>query len=349
MTRTTTLRIAKRAAIAIVGIIAITAVTGATFESVMRRNMMRRHPAPGRMIDVGGRRVQIDCRGAGSPTVVLESGLDDFGSLSWAAVHDSIAQTSRVCAYSRAGIMWSDPADAPFDTRLVAHDLHAALAGAGEHAPWLMVGHSIGGPYITVFTALYPAEVAGLVYVDPSHPDQFAQYNALMGRRMEPDPSIVAVGNALAWSGLLRALPGDTPPVSWPRALTEAPPAFLPLSVRGMLAEMSAVDRTLAEAGKHRQFGDRPEVVLTAMAPASAAELAANGITSTEHARLRATSKALHMSQSFWSSRGRHELVADATHYIQLDRPDVVIRAVREVVAAVRVAPRTAQAAEAQP
>jgi pimeloyl-ACP methyl ester carboxylesterase len=339
MTRSTALRIAKRAALGLVGIIAITIVTGATFESVMRRNMMRRYPAPGRMVDVGGRRVQIDCRGAGSPTVVLESGLDNFGSLSWAAVHDSIARTSRVCAYSRAGIMWSDPADAPFDTRLVARDLHAALTRAGEHAPWLMVGHSIGGPYITVFTAQYPAEVAGLVYVDPSHPDQFAQFNALMGRRMEPDPSLFVVGNALAWSGLLRVLPASAPPASWPRALKEAPQAFLPLSVRGMLAELSAVDRTLAEASKHRQFGDRPEVVLTAMAPASAAQLAANGITASEQTRLRAVSKALHMSQSSWSSKGRHELVADATHYIQFDRPDVVIRAVREVVAAVRARP----------
>jgi hypothetical protein len=148
---------------------------------------------------------------------------------------------------------------------------------------------------------------------------------------------------------LIRALPGDTPPASWPRALAEAPPEFLPLSVRGMLAEMSAVDQTLAEAGKHRQLGDRPEVVLTAMAPATAAQLSANGITATEQARLRGMSKALHMMQSSWSSKGRHELVADATHYIQLDRPDVVIRAVREVVAAVRIAPRSARAAEAQP
>ncbi|MEO8619649.1 MAG: alpha/beta hydrolase [bacterium] len=340
MTRTTALRFAKRAALAAVSIIAITAVTGATLESVMRRNTMRRYPAQGRMVDVGGgRRIQIDCRGAGSPTVVLESGLDDFGALSWAAVHDSIARTSRVCAYSRAGIMWSDPSDVPFSTRRVAHDLHAALTGVGEHAPWVLVGHSIGGPYITVFTSQYPAEVAGLIYVDPTHPDQFAQYNALMGRPMQPDPSIVAVGNALAWSGLLRALPADAQPASWPRALAEAPPAFLPLSVHGLLAEVSAVDKTLAEASGYRRLGQRPVVVLTAMAPASAAELAANGITSAEHARLRAASKALHMSQSFWSGKGRHELVPDATHYIQLDRPDVVIRAVREVVATVRTRP----------
>lgn len=349
MTRTTILRFAKKAALAVLGIIAITVVTGATYETAMRRSTAKRYPAPGRMVDVGGRRIQIDCRGAGSPTVVLEAGLDDLGALSWAAVHDSIAQTSRVCAYSRAGIMWSDPADAPFDARLAARDLHAALAAAGEHAPWLMVGHSIGGPYITIFTALYPSEVAGLVYVDPSHPDQFAQFNAAMGRRMEPPPAIFAIGNALAWSGLVRVMPASPAPGTWPRVLNEVPPAFLPLSVRGMLAEVRAVDATLAEAGKYRQLGDRPEVVLTAMAPAPPEELKANGITASEHARLRAVSKALHMSQSRWSTQGRHELVDDATHNIQLSRPDVVIRAVRDVVSAVRANPNTAQLAQVRP
>ena len=59
-------------------------------------------------MDIGGRKIQMDCRGIGSPTVVLQSGLDALGSLSWAAVHDEIVKTSRVCAYSRSRILWSD-------------------------------------------------------------------------------------------------------------------------------------------------------------------------------------------------------------------------------------------------
>ena len=133
------------------GVVAVAALlSGASYERAMRERSIRDFPAPGRLVDVGGgRRIQLDCRGDGSPTVVLESGLDTYGSLAWASVHDSIAATTRVCAYSRAGIMWSDPTSGPFDSRALANDLHTALTRAGEKAPWVMVGHSLGGPYVT--------------------------------------------------------------------------------------------------------------------------------------------------------------------------------------------------------
>src|SRR6478752_3670469 len=108
-------RWAKRIAISIGALVVLATLFGTVAEAVMRARAARRYPAPGRLVDIGGRRIQLDCRGTGSPTVVLESGLDNLGSLSWAAVHDSIARTSRVCAYSRAGMLWSDPAPAPFD------------------------------------------------------------------------------------------------------------------------------------------------------------------------------------------------------------------------------------------
>src|SRR6187402_2563202 len=97
----------KRVALAAACLLATAIVSGASVEAVMRHRAARDYPAPGRLVDVGGRRLQIDCRGSGSPTVVLESGLDNLGSLSWAAVHASLARTTRVCAYSRAGMLWS--------------------------------------------------------------------------------------------------------------------------------------------------------------------------------------------------------------------------------------------------
>src|SRR4051812_20101299 len=91
------------------GLVALTALTGAGYEMRARGRATRDFPVRGRLVDVGrGRRIQLDCRGSGSPTVVLESGLDINGSLSWIAVQDSIAATTRVCAYSRAGVMRSD-------------------------------------------------------------------------------------------------------------------------------------------------------------------------------------------------------------------------------------------------
>src|SRR5215831_15256305 len=128
-------------------------------------------PAPGRLVKIDDRRIQIDCRGTGNPTVVFESGLDILGSLSWTKVHEPVAQFTRACTYSRAGIIWSDDKHGFHDGPGVARDLHAMLAAAGERGPFVLVGHSLGGPYITIYTKLFGDEVAGLVYVDASHPD----------------------------------------------------------------------------------------------------------------------------------------------------------------------------------
>src|SRR5262245_49846569 len=165
-------RWAKRIGIGIGALVVLATLFGAAAEAVMRARAGRQYPALGRLVDIGGRRIQLDCRGSGSPTVVLESGLDTYGSLSWALVHDSIATTSRTCAYSRAGIMWSDAPAGALDSKTVAEDLHSALTKAGERAPFVVVGHSLGGPYALILTGLYPAEVAGLVFVDASHPNQ---------------------------------------------------------------------------------------------------------------------------------------------------------------------------------
>ncbi|HKH91903.1 MAG TPA: alpha/beta fold hydrolase [Gemmatimonadaceae bacterium] len=331
----------KRAAVGIAALGAIALLSGAGYEQLMRRRALRAHPVPGRLVDVGaGRRIQIDCRGAGSPTVVLESGLDNLGSLSWVAVHDSLALTTRACAYSRAGVMWSDASPAPFDLTSMAGDLHRALAAAGESAPWVVVGHSIGGPYVMSFTHAYPSEVKGLVLVDASHPDQFARFHDIAGKSLAPPPGEVKLGAALAWTGLVRLLPVGATPESWPAETRRVSPPFLPLSVAGLAKETEAVLATLAAAREMRQLGDRPMVVLTAGQEQPMASLHAMGLTREQGTRLRSATRGMHDDQATWTRRGRHELVPDATHYIQFDRPDVVIRATREVVDAVRATMR---------
>ena len=164
--------------LALAGVLGLIVAGGAALEAVGKWQAHRGHPPMGKLVDVGGRRIQIDCRGQGSPTVVFESGLDMMGSLSWSAVHDDIAASTRACAYSRAGILWSDPAEGPRDARAVADDLHAALKQAGEQGPLVLVGHSLGGPYAMVYTQAYGDEVAGLVLVDATHPDQIARLAA---------------------------------------------------------------------------------------------------------------------------------------------------------------------------
>jgi pimeloyl-ACP methyl ester carboxylesterase len=125
--------------------------------------------AAGQRFDVGGRSLYLDCRGTGSPTIVLEAG-SGADSATWAAVHDELASTTRTCAYDRAGRGRSDPRGT-HTLRDAAADLRALLAAGGAEAPFVVVGHSLGGAYGRVFAAAYRGEVAGLVLVDAFGPD----------------------------------------------------------------------------------------------------------------------------------------------------------------------------------
>src|SRR4051812_25706803 len=235
----------------------VAVLSGAAFERAARDRDARKYPPAGRIVEVGGRKVQIDCRGAGSPTVVLESGLDNNGSLAWAAVHDSVAATTRTCAWSRPGIMWSEPTGRDFDADSNASTLHAALIAAGESAPWIMVGHSIGGPYVLTFASRYPDEVGGLVMVDASHPDQFARFEQAVGKSIMPSPTVPRIGAALAWTGLLRVLPQPPNPATWPGALDHAPAAYMSRSIDGLARELAAIPNTLEREGRAKFLGDK--------------------------------------------------------------------------------------------
>jgi pimeloyl-ACP methyl ester carboxylesterase len=334
-------RILRAVGLLIVVAVALLLGVGAIWEQVERRRAVRDFPAPGRLVDVGGRRIQIDCRGTGSPTVVFESGLDINGSLSWTKVQDEVAKFARACAYSRAGIIWSDDKDGAHDGVGVARDLHATLAVANEKGPFVLVGHSLGGPYITIYTKLYGNEVAGLVYVDASHPDQQERMGAALGRRLGSS-SMVAVSKVvshLRWTGVVRLgallLVGHTPP-NVPSETVKISTVFASKSTAAAIAEKDSMPSTLAEAGTFRNLGARPVAVLTHNESLPDAVLKRQGMSKLEGEKLNSLWLDLQNDIASWSSRSKHRVLNDAGHLIQFDRPDAVATAVREVVDGVR-------------
>ncbi|MDH5315517.1 MAG: alpha/beta hydrolase [Gemmatimonadota bacterium] len=329
----------RRIALGLAGVLVLIVAVGSAYEFISRRAAATRYPAPGKLVDIGGRKIDIDCRGTGTPIVVLEAGLDISGSLAWSAVHDSLATTTRTCAYSRAGIMWSDPSSQPQTGKQIAEDLHATLTAGGEAPPYVMVGHSLGGPYVMIYTRHFGSDVAGVVFVDASHPDQMERMKAFGIK--EPSMTIYKVASALAWTGIPRAVFSREEPSGSPEEVEvlQAVNAFAPASLQAMLQEGDALTATLAEAGTFRELGNRPLFVLTAMAPLPPEELAVLEITEEQASGFQDAWKTMHDEEASWSSRSQHELVPDASHYIQRDRPDVVIRAVRAVVDSVRATP----------
>lgn len=329
----------KRVVLGVGVLIALTVLAGAGFEWLSRAAATRSFPAPGRMVDIGGgRRLQLDCRGAGFPIVIFESGLDTLGSLGWTRVHEEVAKTTRACAYSRAGIMWSDPASGTFDIRREVEDLHKALAAAGEKPPFVMVGHSLGGPYVLTYTGLHGRDVAGLVLVDASHPDQVARLHDVIGRDLDQGAGLIRAADSLAWSGAVRlfAPKGSIAPDHAPPRATLVAAAWQPQSIHAAVRESNRLSQTLSVAGQYRRLGDRPLMVLTRTATAPPEALKALRLSADEGRRLEAEWRAMQDDEATWSTHSRHQVVPDASHYIQFDQPQVVIAAVKDVVGQVR-------------
>ncbi len=126
------------------------------------------YPPPGKLIDIGGRKVHLYCTGTGSPTVILMAGGGAF-SIDWALVQPKVAQNTRVCSYDRSGLAWSDPGPKDETVEQTVSDLHILLKNAGEKGPLLLVGASVGGIYIRAYQRTFPKEVAGLVFTNSSN------------------------------------------------------------------------------------------------------------------------------------------------------------------------------------
>ena len=182
----------------VIGALAVTAV-GGTVESVALARDQGRYPMPGALYDVGGHRLHLNCTGTGSPTVVLENGLNEISPL-WSGITAQVVPHHPGLRVRPGRQGWSDDAAGPQDGLAVAADLHTLLARAGERGPYVLAGHSSGGTHAMTYAARYPAQVAGMVLLDSSSPHQFTDLPdfpgtyAMMRRLLPVMPALARVG-----------------------------------------------------------------------------------------------------------------------------------------------------------
>jgi pimeloyl-ACP methyl ester carboxylesterase len=118
------------------------------------------------LVRIGQRRLHLHCMGTGTPTIILEAGLGGDSS-GWVRVQPQLARETRVCSYDRAGYYFSDPGPLPRIADANVHDLHQLIEAARLRAPIILVGHSLGGLLVRLYAAAHPADVVGLVLLDP--------------------------------------------------------------------------------------------------------------------------------------------------------------------------------------
>lgn len=279
----------------------------------------RDYPPPGRLVDIDGQASHINCTGDGTPTILLEAGLDAGGSSTWDGVFEELSTLSRVCAYDRAGMMWSEARSGPRDAVQIADELHRLLDAAGESAPIVLVGHSLGGVYARVFDHRHPGRVVGFVFVDSSHPEQsdrFPDREELVDQRSEPKLY-------LQLRGALQMFASDP----W----TPARAYFWRSLPEGIRSERAALQESLIQAREAGSLDPRPIVVLTAGTGPSLP-----GASDDLNRVMRETWLTLQAELAALSSRSDHRVIDGAGHNIHGDRPDALVEAVRDVLDQVR-------------
>jgi pimeloyl-ACP methyl ester carboxylesterase len=179
------------------GIVLVTLIIlGVAYQTIATEIDNRNFSPRGQLYTVNGHQMHLYCAGESSPTIILDAGAVAL----WAWIQPTVAQSTRVCAYDRAGYGWSEPGAEPRDAQHIAAELHALLNAAGIEPPYVMAGHSFGGVYVRVYNAQYPGEVEGMVLVDATHPDTWER----QGQSIETLQAMADVSAVLSRVGLMR-------------------------------------------------------------------------------------------------------------------------------------------------
>jgi pimeloyl-ACP methyl ester carboxylesterase len=304
----------------------------------------RRFRAPGRFLESGGSLLHLNEQGSGGPAVILEAGVAG-SSLGWALVQPLLSAFARTCSYDRAGLGFSGRVTGPRTVEQMISDLRNLLAKAEIPPPYILVGHSFGGLLIRAYSNVYPEEVAGLVFVDPVGLSTWAECSGkererlAAGVRLSRRGSILArlgvvrlaltllvsggrwfpkfIGRAAAGqgTGTMERLIGEVrklPREAWPVIQSHW---CTPKNFRAMAAYLECLPES-ARAAREMKIPPGIAFAVLSAGTATEAELA---------------------ERDSWVQQGEngtHIRVEGTGHWIQLERPDVVANAVRDIIKA---------------
>jgi pimeloyl-ACP methyl ester carboxylesterase len=307
--------------------------------SVAEDQRMLPYVEPGQLVDIGGRRINLLCTGAGNPTVILMAGLFSW-SVVWYKTQPVIAQKTRVCAFDRAGYGFSDPGPRPQILSDVVDDLHAALNAGPIPGPYVLVGHSLGGIEARLYAERWPKEVVGMVLVDTSPAgeglidENQPGFDEVIGRESYAADMLHCAFLAMhgpfepsssEFKGCSAALPSDTPAAF--RAI--APQFFTTYYFADKVSLMSSVYTHRYDSVDHRRLGAMPLVVLSAEYSWGESGTPKGVWFQQSYSKIW---MALHEALAHLSSRGAHRIIKGSGHEIQLDKPQAVIDSVDEVL-----------------
>jgi pimeloyl-ACP methyl ester carboxylesterase len=293
-------------------------------------------PPIGRLYTIGGRRLALHRSGSGDPAVVFLPGAGMIG-LDFLNIHDQISPFTTSVLYDRAGTGWSEACALPRTAAEVTDELHGLLHDAGVPAPYLLVGHSLGGAYAQRYAQRYPDAVAGLLLLEPAHED----FDAHMPKQTTLDQLrgiLATLRLLLHFKAFYRDLFGRMF-ASWPDAVREPLIAYHLATLRKTLQEWPAADRTgkgrlMTELRTGGKMPDVPLIVLCAMGidPSMAAIMSKSYLQKMNDGK-----RALYSALAASVPHGEYRELENAGHTtMHIDRPDAVVKAIWDLVDRIR-------------
>lgn len=341
-----TMKIVKKMGRIILFLVLLAVGLGVLYEQFGRFRARRAFPMTGRLVRVGDHRLHCTATAPRGPVVVFESGLDPGGALPWERVVRQVAPFATAFTYDRAGIQRSERGTPPKTGAAMARDLHDLLHLAGYPPPYLLVGHSLAGLLLRSFVAQYPMEVGGVVLVDASHPDQLKRLPTQLLDQMKADgPPPRWVVRLAAAVGLVRFFGHSQYAGTRPNdRINLANQAFLPSSIDATMEELAQMPALLDEARQVTSFGTIPLRVVTGTSPTRDQQEVPDAALREEMNR---TWYALQQDQLRLSTRSAQLLAPKSGHYVQLEQPEIVTAAIKQLldqaVATGRVPDRSAR------
>jgi pimeloyl-ACP methyl ester carboxylesterase len=322
----------KRVLAGVGGLVLVLLVAGVVFQIVITKIDERRYPAPGEMVDVGGYSLHLHCTGeaGGEPTVVMDSGLGGT-VLDWQLVQPEVARSMRVCTYDRAGMGWSDAGAQPRMSHQIVKELHTLLGNAGVEGPYVLVGHSFGGTNMQVYASRYPDEVAGMVLVDSALEDEKA---VALTQSLQPSPVLLKIYATIGLTRLPYTLGGETPGLTSPELEDEqAAITSHRKHIFALADETSSLEESFKEnRADAMSLGDKPLMVLTA----GSVQTEGTGLSQEQTDHLDELHSESQVALTRHSENSKQIIAEDSGHYIQVEQPDLVMDAIRQVVEAAR-------------
>lgn len=327
------IKILKYIALSFLGLLIVGAIAGSIYEHTARKSALKQFPPPGEMISVGSHKLHLDCRGKaeeGAPTILLEAGLDPMGgSILYSGLIDSIASFGRVCTYDRAGIAWSEIGPGPRVADKLVDELHELMSQSNEQVPYLLVAWSMGGPYARLYAKRYFNEMAGLVLIDSSHPEQFERLPANENFRLPPTWLLKTVP-VLRKVGVLRNVLKRE--LNFPQLTPEKQAALYKVSagsISTVLTEFTNIMKSLEQAEQVTSLGDLPLTVLGAVDPPKTSQV--GNISEEQLIEGQKAWFGMQRELSQLSTNGKLVPVSKSGHYIHFDQPAIVLSEIREM------------------